>query len=103
LGRPGGLPVDGTYTNTSTWTAANGDELILEETGDLEVTSPAPGFIVPTSNGGQGTWTILGGTGRFKNATGSGTLKTGATADFSVSSENVGVISSLGSRGGNAK
>ena len=59
-----------TDTLTETLTAANGDTLtilcnqVIEETG------------VPGVLHGTDTWTVVGGTGRFSNATGSGTGET---------------------------
>jgi hypothetical protein len=59
-----GLDINGTLTLT----AANGDELFVQ----YHATTPFPdatGAIHPV-----GTFTITGGTGRFANATGGGTL-----------------------------
>ena len=65
---PNGLDITGTLTLT----AANGDELFVQ----YEATTPPPdstGAIHP-----QGTFTIVGGTGRFVNASGGGTLSADA-------------------------
>jgi hypothetical protein len=65
---PTGLAIDGDLTLT----AANGDQLFVH----YDATTPLPdatGAIHP-----QGTFTIVGGTGRFANATGGGTLSADA-------------------------
>ncbi len=60
---PGGLD----NINTETYTAANGDTLTLTS---QDVAIPvAPGVLR-----GIGQWTVTGGTGRFSNATGKGTI-----------------------------
>lgn len=65
---PDGIVIDGALTLT----AANGDELFV----DYHATTPFPGAdgaIHP-----QGTFTIVGGTGRFATASGGGTLSADA-------------------------
>jgi hypothetical protein len=52
---------------TFTIVAANGDELVLAYEAQFEVVGAMEGFT------GVGIWTAVGGTGRFANATGSGT------------------------------
>lgn len=46
--------------------AANGDELVMSYEGAFEVVGAGEGFT------GEGSWTATGGTGRFANASGSG-------------------------------
>ena len=53
----------GTFTNTSTYTAANGDQLYTAGSGVLTI--GAAGTVTAT-----GPWTATGGTGRFAGATG---------------------------------
>ncbi len=97
---PEGTVFDVPFTQVETHTAANGDELeiTMEGTFEFEVVGPFS-YKVNFSNY---TWTITGGTGRFMDATGSGT---GSSGDSFMGSPFVsdGVISSLGSRGGNGK
>ena len=52
-----------------TLTAANGDKLVIQCVQELEEISP--GIFRGTDS-----WTVIGGTGRFSNATGSGTGET---------------------------
>ena len=52
-----------------TLTTANGDKLVIQCVQELE--QIGPGIFRGTDN-----WTIIGGTGRFSNATGSGTGQT---------------------------
>ena len=63
---------DGTESvGTVTFTAANGDELWIEQTMLGQLVGPLEhpeGFLF------EGEWTAVGGTGRFTNATGSGDL-----------------------------
>jgi hypothetical protein len=54
----------GTFTNTSTYTAANGDRLYTSGSGAATFGSNGTGTLV-------GTWTAVGGTGRFAGASGS--------------------------------
>jgi hypothetical protein len=54
------LNPDGTFTGTMVFTAADDDELWVEFAG---------GFVSPTT--AEGTYTFVGGTGRFEGATGS--------------------------------
>ena len=57
---------------TTTLTAANGDMLILAH--ELDVETQYTNFPVPDGWEGEGTWTVVGGTGRFALASGSGTV-----------------------------
>lgn len=59
--------------NTETLTAANGDQLVLQW---HDRACP----IGPTSFHSNGDWVVVGGTGRFADATGSGTFA--GEADF---------------------
>lgn len=52
---------------TFTFEAANGDELVLAYEAAFQIVGNMEGFT------GVGDWTAVGGTGRFMNATGSGT------------------------------
>jgi hypothetical protein len=52
-----------------TFTAADGDTLVVAEEGVFEGIADATGLI---GFEGGGTWTAIGGTGRFAHATGSG-------------------------------
>ena len=98
-----GVPIVGSFTNTTTWTAANGDKLVVYEAGGFLVLPIDVGgsrlLFVPIA--GQGAWQIVDGTGRFESATGSGTIETGLTAEGAITLEYEGVISSVGSGGGN--
>jgi hypothetical protein len=67
----GGVPND----QYETFTAANGDTLSIIST-DVGCPVDATGFRFH----GTGNWTVTGGTGRFSDATGSGTLE--GHADF---------------------
>ncbi len=60
-----------TDTLTETLVAANGDTLVLLCQQVLEATAPGVYH-------GTDTWTVIGGTGRFSSATGSGTGATKA-------------------------
>jgi hypothetical protein len=53
---------------TITFTAANDDTLVIAQTGNSELIGDFAGFTV------NGTWEAVGGTGRFANATGSGSM-----------------------------
>ena len=78
-------------TGTSTLTAANGDTLVIAFAGTVEFESPDP--TGPVSF--EGTWKVIGGTGRFEDSVGSGT--DGATAERPVGSLLlVGGVSSPG-------
>lgn len=66
---PGGLD----NVNTETFTAANGDTLTLTS---QDVAIP----VAPGVTHGTGSWKVTGGTGRFLNATGKGTID--GYADF---------------------
>ncbi len=74
-------PVDYTFTHctypdfsitpgTFTFVADNGDELVIAHVGTYAVIGAMEGFT------GEGTWTAVGGTGRFASATGSGSWET---------------------------
>jgi hypothetical protein len=64
---PGGCPGGVPNVQTETFTAANGDTLtILSQ----DVACPTG----PSQYHGMGVWTVTGGTGRFADATGNGTL-----------------------------
>jgi hypothetical protein len=66
---PGGLD----NVNTETYTAANGDTFTLTS---QDVAIP----VAPGVTHGTGQWKVTGGTGRFSNATGKGTIE--GYADF---------------------
>ncbi len=71
------FPVAGESKGTTTFTAANGDMLVLAHdlTFDVFISVVLPdGTPVPDGFEGIGTWTVLEGSGRFANATGSGTI-----------------------------
>jgi len=55
-------PDNPTFTGTLEFIAANGDKLCASMSGQ---------FTSPTGDRAEGTYTFTGGTGRFKNATGS--------------------------------
>ena len=100
-----GIPIVGSFTQTETYTAANGDELVLATEGiflvvPVDLGGPRLNFL-PIA--GQGVTVIKGGTSRFAGATGKATISTGLDDDFNVTFKMKGVISSLGSRGGNGK
>ncbi|HEY0873867.1 MAG TPA: hypothetical protein VGD94_10375 [Vicinamibacterales bacterium] len=61
--------LQGTQTGTSTLTAANGDTIVIAFEGTAEFSGPAATDPVTF----QGTWVVIGGTGRFEGGTGSGT------------------------------
>jgi hypothetical protein len=75
IGNMSGYQADGYFTGpntdalTETLTAANGDTLIM-------LCNQVLAEIGPGVFRGTDTWTVLGGTGRFSNATGSGTGET---------------------------
>lgn len=58
-----------TQTGTSTLTAANGDTIVIAFAGTAAFSGPAPTDPVTF----EGTWVVIDGTGRFEDATGSGT------------------------------
>ena len=58
--------VAGTQTGTSTFTAADGSQLQLEIEGTFHFTSQ-------TDVAFSGSWTVISGTGRFEDSSGSGT------------------------------
>jgi len=66
------FPFFGESVGTTSFTAANGDVLVLAHELEFEVFSTV--FPVPDGFEGQGTWTVVDGTGRFANATGSGSM-----------------------------
>ncbi len=55
-------------TGTITFTAANGDTLVIAQATTSEIVGDLAGFMV------EGTWTAVGGTGRFAHASGSGSM-----------------------------
>ena len=59
---------DGFRDGTITFAAANRDTLVIAQEGTFEVVGNLEGFT------GEGTWTVVDGTGRFAQATGSGSL-----------------------------
>jgi hypothetical protein len=69
---PGGVPND----NYETLTAANGDTLSIVS---HDVACP----VAPNLYYGGGEWEVLGGTGRFSNVSGNGTLT--GYSDFNIS------------------
>jgi hypothetical protein len=77
LGKVKRYQADGSFTDSNTdtlietLTAANGDTLVIRCDQVLEEISPDVYH-------GTDTWTVIGGTGRFSNATGSGTGETHA-------------------------
>jgi hypothetical protein len=71
---PGGVPGI-PNVHTETLTAANGDTLVVRM---VNVGCPTG----PTTFHGTGHWTVIGGTGRFENATGAGTNE--GDADFAT-------------------
>lgn len=77
LGKVKGYQADGSFTGpdtdtlTETLTAANGDTLTILCNQVLEEISPGVYL-------GMDTWSVIGGTGRFSNATGSGKGQTHA-------------------------
>ena len=60
--------IAGTQTATGTITAANGDALVLSFEGTVQFSGPNPTDPVTFS----GSWTVQSGTGRFHDASGSG-------------------------------
>jgi hypothetical protein len=85
----------GTATATYHFTAANGDEVVVEF--DFLALPTPTGFTL------AGNWEITGGTGRFTNASGSGTLE--GRADFTSATGGVGHFTMTGtiSRRGKVK
>jgi len=67
------FPFVGQSEGTTAFTAANGDKLVLAHDLTFGVFLP-DGTPVPDGFEGSGTWTVLEGSGRFANATGSGTI-----------------------------
>lgn len=76
----------GDLTNSTTYTAANGDELFTSFVG---TSSPPPDVVF------QGTETYVGGTGRFEGATGSSELEGTATVDL-ITGSGTGEYTSKG-------
>ena len=77
----------GESSATYTFTAANGDTVVLEE----EFLST---FVNPTTVTFEGTYEVTGGTGRFAGATGSGTLT--GSAVFTGPNNGIGSFTLLG-------
>jgi hypothetical protein len=61
--------MSGQQTGTSTLTAANGDTFTFSFVGTIDATGPDPTDPVNF----EGVWEIIAGTGRFADASGSGT------------------------------
>jgi hypothetical protein len=76
----------GAATATYHFTAANGDEVVVEL--DFLALPTPTGFTL------TGTWAISGGTGRFTNASGSGTIE--GRADFTGPTGGVGQFTMIG-------
>jgi hypothetical protein len=76
------LNPDGTFTGTMVFTAANGDELWVEFAG---------AFVSPTT--AEGSYTFVGGTGRFRDATGSADFQAVTPDGVHVTAEFEGSIS----------
>lgn len=76
----------GTYTSELDVTAANGDVVYLETDGQFNPFDP--------SADAASTYTVVGGTGRFQNATGEGVI---ARLDDGATILLDGVISTVGS------
>jgi hypothetical protein len=55
-------------TGTVTFTAANGDTLVIAQEATSEIVGELEGFTL------AGTWTVVDGSGRFANAAGSGSI-----------------------------
>ena len=72
-----GFNADGLFHGFGTHTevAANGDKLYIAHAWTLDVSVPPAEYVINT------TWKIVGGTGRFKNATGNGTAVGRPNAD----------------------
>jgi hypothetical protein len=85
---PGGTPGI-PNVHVETLTAANGDELVIRA---VDVGCPTGPFTFH----GTGRWTVLEGTGRFRDATGSGTLE--GNADFETNTFEITVTGSLSKR-----
>lgn len=69
---------DGSFTfgdGTLTFTAANGDTLVVAQVGTSDGVVD-PGTMELVGFTGEGTWTVIGGTGRFAHASGQGWLDT---------------------------
>jgi hypothetical protein len=79
-----------TETRNTTLTAANGDEIMLYSTG----VSCATG---PTTGTASDTYQVVGGTGRFSGASGSGTSTGQFIIDTSAVSTFSGLLSTPGS------
>jgi hypothetical protein len=85
--------VTGHQTATSTLTAANGDELVLEIVGSVQFTGGPTDLVIFT-----GTWQVDSGTGRFAGASGSGTYTGSATIPVGGTLTLTGTISRPGRR-----
>jgi hypothetical protein len=81
-----GNVITGATTAIYHFTAANGDEVVAEF--DFVALPTPTGFTF------TGTWEITGGTGRFTNASGSGTLE--GQADFTGPTGGVGQFTMFG-------
>lgn len=67
-------PFFGESVGATTFTAANGDMLVLAH--ELEFDVYLNDIPAPDGFAGEGTWTVVDGSGRFANATGSGSITT---------------------------
>jgi hypothetical protein len=85
--------IDATQTPTGTLTAANGDQLVLDIEGTVQFTGPDPAAPVTFS----GSWTVQSGTGRFQNASGSGSYS-GSAAGPAGELTLTGNLSNIGRR-----
>lgn len=63
------IALDGTFQGSMTFTAANGDTLVLTHSGTFALAMGPSG---PVSSFIEFAWEVTGGTGRFATATGSG-------------------------------
>jgi hypothetical protein len=82
-----------TDSGPNTLTAANGDQITLDNTGKNSATSD------PTIRTKTGTYVVTGGTGRFSGASGSGTASVIINTATSTSVGTLtGVLSTPGSR-----
>lgn len=85
--------IDATQTATSTLTAANGDQLVIDIEGKVQFTGPDPADPVTFS----GSWKVQSGTGRFRGTGGSGSYS-GTAAGPSGELTMTGSLSNIGRR-----
>ncbi len=83
-------PTHGTFADSiGVWTAANGDKVYIESEGSFDLDAQPP-----TVSHGTMTWHITSGTGRFANASGSGTATVfGDFATMTTTAKFSGTIS----------